>query len=143
MEKNFLKFDEFASTYGWRIKVKAEFDYRKDVSKPFVLTGFSAYQGVPEMKNKKQLLLINVAALFEKRWIYKSDGILIYKASNDRLLRSFDFADVIIHLKKDGDCVDVLCKQNYDDTFVLENIAKMAKHYNSGYQRNVPLRIVQ
>ena len=143
MEKNLLKFDEWNSTYGWRCLIKAEFDYRKVAKDKFIIKGFSGYQGVPEMKNKDQLLLLNVASLFEKRWVYKSSGILIYKATSDRLLRNFDKADVIIEIKKDGDCVDLFTYNGWENDFVEENLLKMAKHYNNGYQRTLPLRIVK
>jgi hypothetical protein len=143
IEKNVLKYDPFRSTFGWRINLKAEFDYRQEPWKGNVMVGFSAYDKVPEMKNKEQLLLLCVCSLFEKRYVYKSAGILIYRAVPDRLLREFSNADIILHIAKDGDCVDLIWWNDFENAFIEDNINKMAKHYNSGYQRNVPLRIVK
>lgn len=123
--------------------MKSEFDYRKNPEGKFIMPGYSAYEGIPEMNNKDQLLLLSVGALFEKRYVYKSNGILIYKVSDNALLKDFNSKDIIIELKKAGDCVDVCLWNGWNNPFCEDQIMKMVKYYNAGYQRTLPLRIVK
>jgi len=136
-----LPYDKFASTFGWRIKVKAEYDYRVDKTMPLVIEGYSKAMQVPEMKNKAQLLLDNVSMLFDKRWIYKSDGILIYKAVDGILFQPLSSNKHIIYFRKDGEQVIGRCANGWNDDYCVAMIEKMIDNYNKGYQRGVGLRI--
>ena len=142
IEKNELRYDHYASTYGWRIKVKSEYDYRKAKSGPMIVEGCSKYMQVPEMKNKHQLLLDCVAMLFERRWVYKSDGIIIYKAQGGILLKPMSWEQSILVFSKDIEQVAIVAKNGFNDRYCLDMIELMMQNYNKGLQRSLPLRIV-
>jgi len=142
-EKIKLKHDVFGSSYGWRINVKAEFDYRKEKVGKFIVPGWSKWMQVPEEKNKKQLLLLSCAMLFEKRWIYKSDGIVVYSRLPDTLLYPLTDNPWLLQFVKDGDCVDLKLSNRFDDEYCEMQLKKMVDNYNRGYQRSLPLRVVK
>jgi hypothetical protein len=143
IEKSCLKHDVFNASYGWRINVKAEFDYRQEKKGLFIIEGCSKYMQVPEEKNKKQLLLLNVAMLFEKRWIYKSSGIIVYSRLPDTLLHPIKSNPWIFQFIKDGDCVNVEKSRLWNDVYCEDKIMRMVENYNKGYQRSLPLRLVK
>ena len=138
-----LSHDKFNSTFGWRINVKKEFDYRKEPSGLFIVEGYSKLMQMNEMKNKDQLLLLSVSMLFEKRWIYKCSGVLIYMAVDNILLHPLSSNKPIILFAKDGDCVEYKPYNCFYNPYCDDMIQKMVDNYNRGYQRSLPLRVVK
>ena len=136
-----LPYDVFNSTYGWRIKVRKEFDYRVQPDGDLIVEGYSKLMQCSEAKNKAQLLLSCMSMLFDKRWIYKCDGIIIYKASNGLMFKPMRWDDAILVVSKDGEQIRIIARGGYDDEYCLDMISKMMLNYNRGYQRGVGLRI--
>ncbi|MEI8403235.1 MAG: hypothetical protein WCG12_20720 [Alcaligenaceae bacterium] len=141
-EKNELKKDFHGSTWGWKCIVKPEFDYRKDKSKPFLIEGCSKWMQMKEEANKNQLLLVRMADLFAKRWIFKSDWILFYKASNGILIYPFVKEQGVMAFKQEYGQIKMIVKVDFANDYTMDMIARMVEYYNEGNQHNVPLRVV-
>lgn len=141
MENSKLKHDVFESTYGWRILVQDQYDYRKEKVGNFIIKGYSKYEGIPEPKNKKNLLLLNLSMLFEKRWIHKCKGILIYRNWNGMMLYPLEKNRPIIYFKNTDQRVEYGLYDIFADEFVEKRIAMMCDDYNRGLQHNIGLHV--
>ena len=143
IEKNLLKYDRFDSTYGWRILVSPEYDYRMKQDGPFIMEGYSKYQQVPEMKNKDQLFLLCMAGLFEKRWVYKCQQIVVYKATQGPLFLPLATNDKLLSIRKDGEIASWGCNRILLTDYCFDMFTRMIDNYNRGMQHGVGLRVVQ
>ena len=137
MEKNLLKYDQFGSSYGWRILMNEQFDYRKVRQTKFIVEGFSKWLQIPEAGNKKTVLLNVCSMLFDKRWIYKSDGILIYEAGEGGMMKPLAINKRIIHFSKVGDDCHWSVNELIVGQYCCDRIEKMVDYYNKGNQRGL------
>jgi hypothetical protein len=75
------EFDKLYSTYGWRILIKPDEDYRRLKEGRLIIEGFSKYKEDSEEPGKERLLIKCFHVLRDNGYIKKADGIIIYKGS--------------------------------------------------------------
>jgi hypothetical protein len=71
--------DKEFSTYGWRILMRPEEDYRRLKEGRLIIDGFSKVKGTIEEPEKGRLLNQCIQRLANYGYIKKADGIIIYK----------------------------------------------------------------
>ena len=137
MEKNLLKHDKYGSSFGWRILVNPAFDYRKNPEGKFVVEGYSKWMQMPEVKNKTTVLLDSVSMLFEKRWVFKADGILVYQSDKDIMIQPLEANKRILYLRPLDGLIVASVDREFIGQFACLRIEAMVDHYNRGNQRGV------
>lgn len=138
-----LKYHHSASTYAWICPIKAEFDYRKIKNKPFIIEGCSKYQGLLEMEDKEELLMLNISMLFEKFYIHKSIGIDIYVSSRGYMHANARLNERICTFRKNESGLYFKPFLWLDNHRLEQGIDKLCVLYEMGHFQDVGLRIAR
>jgi hypothetical protein len=116
--------DKEFSTYGWRILIRPEEDYRRLKEGRLIIDGFSKVKGTIEEPEKGRLLNQCIQRLANYGYIKKCEGIIIYKGC-PFVNKMFLWQESIISLvKKNG-------------IFVLKYQSKLLTYNQISYVENV------
>jgi hypothetical protein len=125
------KFDKINATYAWRLRLLPEYDTRINKIGSNIFEGYSKYIDVPEDANKKDLLIKCCSMLFAKKWVHKSDGVLIYKADTYMKL-PIGANKCILQILPDNGLWCFKYSELEINKYQLQFIEKMVESANSG-----------